>query len=76
VDQSEEYRTIDMEARDGTWRAVIPAGFTSSSFPIMFFAEIRPPDGVPVLAPTLGEHLDAQPYIVVHSTAAKTTADE
>ena len=68
LDQSEDYCSVEMvEDRDG-WQAVIPASFTDSSFPLMFFAEVSIDHEAPVFLPGLDEDLSNQPYLVVHST--------
>ena len=41
VDHAERYETAEMEARNRLYRAIIPAAYTDSAFPLQYYFELR-----------------------------------
>lgn len=70
LDQSKPIQTVAMRADSEGYVAEIPAEYTATTFPLMFFADVRVPGELSVFVPALDDDLSNQPYIVVHSTAA------
>jgi hypothetical protein len=70
LDQSKPIRTVEMTADADGYVAEIPAEYTETTFPLMYFADVRLPGEHPVFVPALDDDLSNQPYVVVHSTAA------
>jgi hypothetical protein len=50
--------------------AEIPAEYTETTFPLLYFADVCLPGEQPVFVPALDDDLSNQPYVVVHSTIA------
>jgi hypothetical protein len=69
VNQSESYKVEDMAAANGVWRHTIPAEFTNTNFPLMYFFEVRDAAGHAWLYPGLDADLSNQPYYVVRRNA-------
>jgi len=44
VNQAQDWRTADMDWEGARWRAAVPAEYTASPYPIMYYFEIRAPD--------------------------------
>jgi hypothetical protein len=75
VNQAERYRKAEMTAREGTFHAAIPAGYTNTAFPLQYYFEVRvlenapakaaPREGVAWLYPGFNDTLTSQPYYVV-----------
>lgn len=76
LNQAEDYETAEMERTDNGFAATLPAEYTSSTFPLVYFAEVYSVGHHPVFVPALDETLSNQPYEVVHSStwAARTRA--
>ncbi len=65
VDQSDAYQTVEMVARGRRWRAEIPAEYTKSPYPLLYFVELHDPRGAVWLYPGLNANLANQPYFVI-----------
>jgi len=74
VNQAEDFDCIEMERAGERFEAVIPGDYTSSSYPIMFFAEVRKDGEPPVFIPALNDTFSNQPYVVVHSAKTNSAA--
>ncbi|WP_129669275.1 hypothetical protein [Phytoactinopolyspora endophytica] len=68
VDQSETFHQVVMDRQGTCFSAWIPGEFTASSYPLMFFAEVRRAGDQPIFVPGLNDTLSNQPYVVLHST--------
>ena len=68
VDQSQRWCRAAMTWRDGAYRAVVPADYTSASFPLMYYFELHDGDAS-AFHPGLGEAVTATPYFVLEGTA-------
>ncbi len=66
VNQAERWQSVTATADGHTWRAAIPADYTSSPFPLQYYAEVwtAPRDGR--LYPGFPEVAAPLPYIVLH----------
>jgi hypothetical protein len=64
ANQAEDWRATDAENRQGRYRAVIPADYTESPYPLLYYFEGRGPSGV-WLYPGFGPDLSNEPYLVV-----------
>jgi hypothetical protein len=64
ANQAEDWRAADAEKHQGRYRAVIPADYTQSPYPLLYYFEGRGPSGV-FLYPGFGPDLANEPYIVV-----------
>ncbi len=65
VDQSDEYRVVEMPADGGRCRAVIPGEYTDSPYPLLYYFVLRDPKGAAWLYPGLNAELANQPYFIV-----------
>ncbi len=65
VDQSDEYRVVEMSADGGRYRATIPGEYTDSAYPLLYYFVLRNPQGAAWLHPGLNPDLANQPYFVV-----------
>ncbi|MBT3202179.1 MAG: hypothetical protein HN350_19930 [Phycisphaerales bacterium] len=65
VDQSAAYQTVEMSVRGGRWRADIPAKYTDSPYPLLYYVELHDPRGAVWLYPGLNANLANQPYFVI-----------
>lgn len=65
VNQAEEYITAEMVIEKGHWRATIPAEYTDSPYPLIYFFELRDGSGQAWLYPGFSAELANQPYFVV-----------
>jgi len=65
VDQSDEYRVVEMSADGGRCRAVIPGEYTDSPYPLLYYFVLRDPRGAAWLHPGLNAELANQPYFLV-----------
>ncbi|HSZ54050.1 MAG TPA: hypothetical protein VK797_00195, partial [Tepidisphaeraceae bacterium] len=69
VNQAEAWQSAAMSVEDKTQRAVIPAAYSQSLFPLQYYFEIhKRPDDIPALYPGLGPSLMNQPYFVVRQS--------
>ena len=65
VDQSDAYRTVEMSADAGAWRAEIPGEYTDSAYPMLYYFVLRDAHGDARLYPGLNADLANQPYFIV-----------
>lgn len=64
VNQGELFQDQEMETRPSGYRAAIPAEYTNSPFPLLYFFEMKTADAA-WIHPGLGPDLCNQPYYVV-----------
>jgi hypothetical protein len=64
VNQEERWRTTEMEAASGAFRAAIPADYTESPYSLEYFFEVHE-TGDAWIYPGLGPTLAGHPYFVV-----------
>src|SRR5262249_48827695 len=62
VNQAEGWQSLTMEAHGDLWRAVIPAEYTDSPFPLQYHFAVHPATGAPWLHPGLRPGWHGQPY--------------
>ncbi len=65
VNQAETWQTMEMEKAGADYRAVIPAEYTDSPFPLQYYFQIRAAAGHAWLHPGLQPGWQGQPYFVV-----------
>ncbi len=65
VDQAEPWQSADMQLRDQRYRAVIPAAYTKSPYPLEYYFELRTAPESAWLYPGFAPDLSNQPYFVV-----------
>ena len=71
ADQSQRWKTTEMQARDREYRGVVPASYTDSAFPMLYYFEVHTTAGSTIY-PGFGPDLSNQPYFVVRSTRRKS----
>jgi hypothetical protein len=64
VNQAERYRRIEMTREGASYRAVIPATYTDSPYPLQYYFVLKEAAAAH-LYPGLGTNLLGQPYLVV-----------
>jgi hypothetical protein len=69
VNQAERFESVEMQARDNRCRAVIPAGYTQSLYPLQYYFELKTAPDQACLFPGFAANLSNQPYFVVRRTA-------
>jgi hypothetical protein len=74
ADQSQSWRSVEMQAKDNKFRATVPGEYTQSPYPILYIFEVREPGGSTIF-PGFGPDLSNQPYILVRSKAVKGQKD-
>jgi hypothetical protein len=65
VDQAERWESIQMELRDGRYRATVPGSYTQSPFPMQYYFETHMPGQTPGLHPGFTTELNNQPYYIL-----------
>jgi hypothetical protein len=70
LNQAEAYEVVEMESDDGRFRATVPAAYTDSKYPLLYFFEIRSGSLVAWLYPGLRDDLANRPYFVVRQASA------
>ena len=65
VNQAEVYRVAEMTLQDGRYRHEIPAGYSESPFPLIYFFQVQDNQGHGWLVPGLAPDFSNQPYFVV-----------
>ena len=70
ADQSQRWRTVEMQARDREYRGVVPADYTQSPYPILYYFEVHSPAGSAIY-PGFGPDLSNQPYFMARSSRRK-----
>jgi hypothetical protein len=69
VNQAERFESAEMQARDNGYRAVIPAGYTQSLYPLQYYFELKSGPDQACLVPGFAANLSNQPYFVVRRIA-------
>ena len=65
VNQAERWQLMEMAAEGNRFRAIIPAAYTDSSYPLQYYFELRHQTGAASLYPGFASDLSNQPYFVV-----------
>lgn len=65
VDQAERYKTIDMQAEGGRYRATIPATYTNSPYSLQYYFDVTESPDVAWLYPGFNAERTNQPYFLV-----------
>jgi len=65
VNQAERFQTVEMEARENTYRADIPAAYTDSPFPLQYCFELKETPDKAWLYPGFAPDLANQPYLLL-----------
>jgi hypothetical protein len=68
VNQAERFESVEMQVQGGTYRAVIPAAYTDSPYPLQYYFEVRESAEKAWLYPGFAADLANQPYYVVRRT--------
>ena len=66
ADQSQRWRTEQMQSRDRQYRSVIPADYTQSPYPLLYYFEVHEVGGSGIY-PGFNSDLSNQPYFLVRS---------
>ncbi len=69
VNHAERFQSAEMQPQDNRYRAVIPAGYTQSLYPLQYYFELKSAPDQAWLVPGLAANLSNQPYFVVRRTA-------
>lgn len=72
LNQAEDYVTVEMTPVHDGFSSVLPSGYTSAAFPLVYFAEVHTDGDHPVFVPALNGTLSNQPYQLVHSSTWTT----
>lgn len=67
VNQAERFDSVPMQRTGNTFEAVVPAAYTGSSYPLMYFFDVDRADEGRSLHPRFNAELSNQPYYVVFS---------
>ncbi len=67
ADQSQRWRAEEMQLRDRQYRSVIPADYTQSPYPLLYYFEVHEAGGSAIF-PGFNPDLSNQPYFLVRST--------
>jgi hypothetical protein len=70
ADQSQRWRSAEMQARDREYRGEVPAGYTDLPYPMLYYFEVHGPAGSAIY-PGFGPDLSNQPYFVVRNSRRK-----
>jgi hypothetical protein len=70
ADQSQRWRTAEMQARDREYHGVIPSNYTDSPYPMLYYFEVHSSAGSTVF-PGFGPDLSNEPYFVVRHSRRK-----
>ncbi|MEK3725577.1 hypothetical protein [Paenibacillus sp. FSL H8-0034] len=62
VNQAEAYETVTMSEKDGLLTATIPAAYTDSVYPLVYYFELQEDQGQAWLVPGFDADLSNQPY--------------
>jgi hypothetical protein len=65
VNQAETYEQLGMRRVNGTFRATVPAAYTASPYPLMYYFVIREGSDRAGLFPGFDEARANQPYFVI-----------
>jgi hypothetical protein len=66
ADQSQRWRSAAMQARDREYRGAIPAEYTQSPYPLLYYFEVHEGSGSAIY-PGFSPDLSNQPYFLVRS---------
>ncbi len=66
ADQSQRWRRTEMLWSDGTYRGVIPADYTQSAYPLLYYFEVHETGGSAIF-PGFSADLSNQPYFLARS---------
>jgi len=69
ADQSQAWQRVEMTAGDGGHRAAIPADYTQSPYPLLYYFEVDRA-GTKAIYPGFNANLSNQPYYLVRSSRA------
>jgi hypothetical protein len=69
VNQAERWESEVMQPSGRVWRAVIPAEYTQSEYPLQYYFELKMGPLAVALYPGLGEQLTNQPYFAIRRLA-------
>jgi hypothetical protein len=70
VNQAEAYHVEEMAAKGDLWRFRIPAMYTDTAFPLLYYFELRGRKGNAWIYPGLNAEVSNQPYFVVRRSSA------
>jgi hypothetical protein len=65
VNQAERFQNVEMDARENTYRASIPAAYTDSPYPLQYYFELKEAAGKAWLYPGFAPDFTNQPYLVL-----------
>ena len=65
VDQSDAYEVVEMSQEGARFKATIPAEYTKSPYPLLYYFEVHDSQGHVWMYPGLNPDLANQPYFVV-----------
>ncbi|MDP8925087.1 MAG: hypothetical protein M3O34_19755, partial [Chloroflexota bacterium] len=68
LNQAEEYEVAEMAAEAGRYRATIPAAYTDSPYPLLYYFELRAGPARAWLYPGLADDLANRAYFVIRQT--------
>jgi hypothetical protein len=72
ADQSQSWRSAELRWANGAYSGAIPADYTSSPYPLLYYFEVHQAGGSAIY-PGFGPDLSGQPYFMVRSTRADST---
>lgn len=67
LDQSETFCTVEMDRCETGFVGAVPAAYTDTAYPLVYFVEVHRAGDHPVVFPGFDDSLSNQPYVVVHS---------
>jgi hypothetical protein len=70
TDQSQRWRSAEMQARGNTFRGEVPGDYTQSPYPIQYYFEVHEPGGATIF-PGFAAELSNQPYLLARSSQAR-----
>jgi hypothetical protein len=68
TDQSQRWRSVEMQMHDNEFRAAIPGDYTQSPYPLQYYFEVHESGGSAIF-PGFGPDLSNQPYFLVRRNA-------
>ena len=70
ADQSQRWRSAEMQGKDNEFRGAVPGDYTQSPFPIQYYFEVHEPGGSTIF-PGFNADLSNQPYVLVRSARTR-----
>jgi hypothetical protein len=67
TDQSQRWKSVDMQADNNEFRGAVPGDYTQSPFPIQYYFEVKEAGGTAIF-PGFAPDLSNQPYVLVRSS--------